>query len=77
MPMVSSKDFSIMSKLEQIFATSLRKERAMWERWEKEEKFGYSNNTLRIHHENEGGEPFIYTWEGKVTPFGCFPSVNT
>jgi hypothetical protein len=32
MLMVCPKDSSIMSKLEQILATSLRKERAMWER---------------------------------------------
>jgi hypothetical protein len=24
---------------------------------------------------NEGGEAFIYTWEPRVTPLGCFPSV--
>jgi hypothetical protein len=46
-PRVSSKDSSIISKLEQILATSLRKERAIWER-EGWERFGYSNYTLRI-----------------------------
>jgi hypothetical protein len=26
---------------------------------------------------NEEERTFIYTWEGKATPLGCFPSVNT
>jgi hypothetical protein len=45
MPMVSSKDSSIMSKLEQILATSLRKERAIWER----EKSGRDLGIVTIH----------------------------
>jgi lipoate-protein ligase A len=25
---------------------------------------------------NEEGRAFIYTWEARATPLGCFPSVN-
>ena len=45
MPMVSSKDSSIMSKLEQILDTRLGKERAMWER----EKSGRDLGIVTIH----------------------------
>jgi hypothetical protein len=40
MPMVSSKDSSIMSKLEKILATSLRKDRAMCVREKSERDLG-------------------------------------
>ena len=63
------------SKLEQILSTSLRRknenkkrEREEWERF-------WHSNKLRVDISNEGGEDFFYTWEPRVTPLGCSPSV--
>jgi hypothetical protein len=76
MQVVSSKVSSIMSKLEQILASSLRKERAIWER----ERMGEIWEIIQYTERrciNEGERAFIYTWESKVTPLGSFTSVKT
>jgi hypothetical protein len=43
-----------------------------------EEKRNLGRVTLQENRscENEGGEALIYTWEPRVTPLGCSPSVN-
>jgi hypothetical protein len=43
-----------------------------------EEKKNLGRVTLQENRscENEGGKALIYTWEPRVTPLGCSPSVN-
>jgi hypothetical protein len=43
-----------------------------------EEKRNLGRVTLQENRScvNEGGEALIYTWEPRVTPLGCSPSVN-
>jgi hypothetical protein len=75
---IPSKDFIYFnrSKFKKILATNLRRKNENKKREREEwERFGYSNNMLRINVSNEGGEDFFYTWEPRVIPLGCSPSV--